>query len=1157
MLTYNLYTNMSSVNWNPLDFNIIGDQFVLDKEQLYFTNGINFNRYSFFDNIKDYSFNNKTGIFLTDYKNNEFLNDKYQPLIQTSLSSIKSILSDYNGNIYKKYTITPQSSGLNAQDDTYDINDVLTFNFYGDKVYVEDFLGFVLTNGGTGDGQLYFAQKNDPISENQLWDYLLGDGAIILFSNNTKFSEIVLKNQFFNLEVSEFTLTAEQLPNNSYLFLNSYKKSKVSFNSVSDSFLVKYDPSPILNQNSLIINKISSYQQNYLGVFPFKNIDENGKCDFYFHSLKNYQSYDYEYGVTGVNREYNKIYTGSNQEKGLNKIYLNYNTDHITVDLHPNRETEFYFNATTDIIPLSAARFIESGATSGDYPYVSDKIFTNSNSVFDEISDVYEIIPKTNTKNLKFLCSWLYEDSNTGKKSWYDRYYNSAYFTLDQALSAAYYSYNKFMVNNNSVVFDIASNVILTPGVKYRYYHIGNDDYLNNLDILNYKIKDNNLVYTNILNITSWYQNPVDSTPYSNDGLTFGNSGGYFGNFWNLDGSNYAVFQANDNLLETDNITVSISLSVDDWSRLNGYQIFGNYFNSGFGLMNDANTTAPIITIFNNNNRKIHNFNYTFGQTSNIKTNMLSANYVQRLSDLSYWVFDTVNVIACKFNVDDGLAVQPFIIKGLTQIDQVETDEDENLYVYDNDLKIYIKLNSITGAIIGSGSINSYCNRIEIGTNNVIFDGLNGSIGVFGNCSVIDNDNNLWQVIGPNLYKNKDIVATVGNSNQLSCDIYNNIWILSDNDAYTKVDSNGNLIFRKNFSKSPLPPDNNCPILSLPEPPTLVLDEDLPFLSTDAKEYILTYDTYQQILVTPPKPKRKFPYKPIVTRSRVMNFVSVPFINQNNSTLTSICGLSATQFDKMVLVDLNDNQAYLIDQNGELSFKINLEVYSDLFGQSNFKTDGDFTGYQNIRKFKLKNKTTLSWKFQTSDDKSNILSKDVSQLSNGWHNFTFTFDGISGIARYYIDSILVDTLFLKNNLNVKYLYRTSLLLGETSIKNTTLNVLLNLQEGYRYIGGVADLKIYNIELSPNDVKQLYYSSVFSPRIKPVSWKMKTGVRNYVEEISKYFQFQLPTNKSNYYNINIHNLNISDELKKNIELAINNIVGKLSPAYTNLHKINWK
>jgi hypothetical protein len=479
-------------------------------------------------------------------------------------------------------------------------------------------------------------------------------------------------------------------------------------------------------------------------------------------------------------------------------------------------------------------------------------------------------------------------------------------------------------------------------------------------------------------------------------------------------------------------------------------------------------------------------------------------------------------------------------------------DSYENLYIYDNISKNYIKIDK-NGNYLMISSVDKSCNRIEIDLNDNIVNG--NPIGVYGNCSVIDNYNNLWQVIGSNLYKNKDIIGTVGISNQLLCDIYNNIWVLSDDDSYTKIDENGNFLFKYSFKKIPLISDSNCPPSLPPKPIKIkVLDEELPFLSTKDRRYILTFPDYYQILVNPPKEKVKTAELPDKKLTRVANFINIPVLNSIDKNLTSICGLSSIEYDQMVLVDPNDNEAYMINQLGQLVLKVNLENFIDKNDFVKFATGGDFTGYQYIRKFKNIKNTKLSWKFQTN--KENILSYDVSGLPQGWHHFCFTFNSLSKEAFYYIDSVLVD--FTKEiSGDLIYNYKTSLIIGATTIKNTLLNNFLNVRDGYKMVGSVGDLKIYNIPLNGNDVEHLYYSSSFSPKIKDLNWDMKVGYRNYIEEISEWFQFQLPTNKSKYYNINIHNLNVDDSLKQNIESAINKIINRLSPAHTLLNKINWK
>ena len=185
------------------------------------------------------------------------------------------------------------------------------------------------------------------------------------------------------------------------------------------------------------------------------------------------------------------------------------------------------------------------------------------------------------------------------------------------------------------------------------------------------------------------------------------------------------------------------------------------------------------------------------------------------------------------------------------------------------------------------------------------------------------------------------------------------------------------------------------------------------------------------------------------------------------------------------------------------------------------------------------------------------LTHPVSSLPKGWHNFVFVFDSYNGVANYYIDTIKVDSVKFTPYLELYYDYRTSLLLGATTIKNTILNNLIDIDNGYKFVGSVGDLKMYNIVLNDNDVKQLYNSSTFSPEIQTLKWNMPVGKRNYIEEIKNWYKFQLPTNQSKYFNITIHNFGASSNVKNNIELAIRSIISKLSPANTSLYKINWK
>jgi hypothetical protein len=1426
--------NISDIYWNPVDFSIVGEQFSLKRNSITFSNGMSFNVFEFLKNIKDISFNNKNGIILTDLnKNSNILEDKETPKTITELKIIESpIVSSYDNSTYRIF-----NNILSAvNDNTYTLNDKLIFEILDDNnLLIKNNNGLYLTN--TDDINLVFNTRITPLDPSQTFNYLLGEDYITLFSSDSNYTNIITENYDRKIILSNFSQST--IPQNSIFKLVSYSNQDRGYNSLTDSFIVKYDANPLINQKQLIIKtKDFDYHQNYLGVFPDENFTLNDKghavFDLYFHPLKNYQTTEYDYNNNKINRIYNKIYSGTNQSKGLEKIHLGYQTSAIKIEFQPNQLTPFYFSPTSDSLPLSSSGLIEDGAIAGEFPYTSDRLFTSIKSNFKELQEISTF--NTTNSNNRYLCSWL--SNKNDKKTWYDRYYNSAYYTVEQALTSSNLLYND-KDPNLPYLYDIPSETFLTPGSLYEYYHVGKNDSINFLNDLDVSYKNEKLTHSNVLSITNWLSSPIiDDSTYKNDGLAFEqNYSNFKGDYWHLDGSNHAVFPAKSSLLQNDKLSVSLWINVEDWSNINGYQIFGNYYDSGFGLICDSRSFAPLITLANSSTGKIYSFNYRFGQVSTVQAPS-GVNVINRMSDLSYWLFDTADKIGYRYSVDDKFL---FSVKldSVSQIDQIEFDGNENIYVYDNNSKTYVVLDK-NGDFVRSGNIPKNSNRLEIDLNNNI-------IPIFGNASVIDNLNNIWETIGTNLYKNREVYAIVGNTSQIICDNSNNIWLLGTDDSFTKINADGTIGVVNRFSKTVLDDPNNCPPPPNITPPLLIqLDEDLPFLSTNNKKNIVT-KTFQEILITEKRNARILPKTPPTQRIRNIGVINVP-----SNAFTNVCSLTSAGIeDRIVIIDSTDNEAYILDNNGEPISKINFNGILGPDENASFFAYGDFTGYEIIRKFSNSHVTNnFSWKFSIAQNSTGILNTEsvdniinkintiiqnknntpmtspsggsnptrinaantllvnksnlqqrvinfinnkypsmfnnssvleskyyrdigyiidavaadinnnanhrsvevgnmyfsqifnnntvpvipqnelsptidaitvlgsymaslvsdfgikskiidncatvvfpllnngkllnyvpagnpskndlmladeiaknkiqlqnsitayvqangyfsdssllskftidtgfiidsiihdlttgvnarsieyalaywnsvttslpsnniqnqiiktvdafnqlktliksitvkatdqrllslkypVSNLPKGWHNFVFTFDSTLGTACYYIDGILIDNVNFPRNYQLFYNYRTSLLLGATTIKNTILNNLLNVDNGYKFVGDVGELRMYNIYLNQNDVQQIYYASRFTLEQRSLKWNMNVGKRNYIEEITNWFQFKLPTNKSKYFNINIHNLNVNGNVKNNIELAIRSIIDKLSPANTSLYKIKWK
>ena len=172
--------------------------------------------------------------------------------------------------------------------------------------------------------------------------------------------------------------------------------------------------------------------------------------------------------------------------------------------------------------------------------------------------------------------------------------------------------------------------------------------------------------------------------------------------------------------------------------------------------------------------------------------------------------------------------------------------------------------------------------------------------------------------------------------------------------------------------------------------------------------------------------------------------------------------------------------------------------------------------------------------------------------------FSFVFDSSKGSAEYYIDSILVNSVnFEKDVYNIKFDYKSSLLLGASNIKNKVLNDVIGIQNGYKFIGSISDLRVYAKSLSQSQLRAIYHTSPFSYPIRDLYWNIPTGERNFIECVNQWYKMQITGSKSKFFNLKIHNLEADDALKGIIEESVRNVVKKIIPFYTGLNQILWE
>lgn len=1147
------FYNPSDIGWKPIELNLVGETYPLKSVPVVFNNGLKFNLYECLNANKDCQVNNKTALFLTDLEQQSAFLDQNTNYGETEpLTQIVSPIATLDNKIIENSKIQdePWNRLLATDRINYTKEDNFIFKFESDYVTIESEKDnhFLTWLGGTGQGNVIVYPKIFPLINNQKFKYFLGDDSIILFKYDNFFNDIIMNDNGFDVKfyVNQFYGTQAYgvsslpsfyqgvMPSNSIIKLLAYKKRFSLESDLKNSFLAKYETDPLIPKNNLTLNesyKKIPYTQNYLGIIPYENPtykDKSISYPLHIHGLKNYQTPEYNYALyrknseleennLGVRRYYNKIFSGTNQINGLEQLYLSYTSNSVEIDFPSDEDTPFYFAATDKRVKIEEANLTEDGALAGHVPYISDRLFF-------KLEDYSEVMPNLpvppsikgggkNIANNTWLCSWLSLSSN-GKSVWLDRYYNSAFYTVNEALTSKVYKYEQKLNDNTPYVFDVPSTMFLEVGGLYRYFHTGRKTRESYLDYLDTIENDPHLPNGGkLLHVKNWNSDPLnDSSLYNNNGILYFNKlENLKDSYFELDGTNHAIFPARNILLEQNKLTVSLWIDVNDWNDVDGSQIFGNYFDSGFGLINESSLTTPIITLVNKNTNKFHNINYRFANINSFPISDLidiSENkIIIRLYDFSFWIFDIKQKIAKKFSIDEQL-LYTVSIPYLDNINQVEVDSKENLYIFDK-LSRRCVICNFKGQYINDVVLEESIQRIEIDLNDQL-------IPIYGEHSVIDNKNAIWQVLGSNLYRGIDplklsesqIFANIGYVQSMVCDADNNIWIAHEQDSITKINTNEEKIeFTVRVGRSASLPANPCNILD------------------------------RQIF-------------------RYLNLIRVPI-----DTDSSLCNTDNKKTeDRVLLVDTNEKTLYQLDIFGNLLTKLDL---MGLFQDSNgiVYCDGDITGYQNIRKYKSVYKK-FSWKVKIADvNKNNAqlysLSYNLSSLSKGWHHFAFVVDTIDGYVTSYLDSVPIETFnFEPKKYQLSYDYRTSLLLGIQTIKNTNLNDIIEIDDGYKFIGRVSDLRLYGKALNRNVIEQIFYSSVLGTTDKKMVWNMPVGKRSYVEDVRNWYKMQLPGSKSKYFNIKIHNLNVTDDVKLVIEDAIKNNLHKISPAQASLYKIEW-
>lgn len=282
---------------------------------------------------------------------------------------------------------------------------------------------------------------------------------------------------------------------------------------------------------------------------------------------------------TYEHRRYNKLFTGTNQLQGADKIYLDHTCGSHDIEIRPGMN---YINFPQQPEPVTRLNIndttlIDSGSIASNVPMTSDRVYKKLSGY----RSTTRWGDPSNEQTGMWLCTWLSGSNDPSERPvWVDRYYNPSTTGGVPALTLETQStHNKYETDTNDQflsvndeVYDEVSKLTFEPGALYGYYRLDDKDNINATSVLSphqYSDGLDTFMTTNYRPLES-----VDKVyDFNHDRVGIINS-------------------IKDKSLEE--LTIMFDFDFKNYKELIGHQILGNYTNSGFGIFN-ANNVSPFL----------------------------------------------------------------------------------------------------------------------------------------------------------------------------------------------------------------------------------------------------------------------------------------------------------------------------------------------------------------------------------------------------------------------------------------------------------------------------------------------------------------------------------------------------------------------------------
>ena len=560
-----------------------------------------------------------------------------------------------------------------------------------------------------------------------------------------------------------------------------------------------------------------------------------------------------------------------------------------------------------------------------------------------------------------------------------------------------------------------------------------------------------------------------------------------------FDGKTFGYIES-DKKIEQNNATFSFFLEKDDWDIPSGNIIFGNYVNGGFGFYNYILNTP--YNILKSNDNALSVFNNSFKKIENLSTENLTLCSISGISRRNG--FENIHVFTSDFRLIE-IDLRGTIVDSNSTVKSIlSLSNSDKIYSITNDEK-YSYVSTTNGIA-----------KVDLDNNNVYIKTEKTTIGSGTLFEIIvDGNENLYKVYGTqSILRNNDIYCLSGgkiSTYSTSLSVLSN-YIESD----YAIDCFG------------ITKDREVNFISNNE---FYIYADDSFESFTTIEYLSTYSlSAKQISYC-----EKFEYGEL---KKIKNIFC------QNSTESYIIQIDDNYNQNLIKLDKKYD---IIQSNMDIgNYNHNIQYLSQMYNDKTYH-------------FKVK----LLNKVNAEDHTEIIFNIQSSDLSTGKRHFVFSIDCYNGNANFYLDGQLYSTkTFEKRKYIISNTFNNRIFYGT--------NPFFNGVPAFKHMKDPRDFICSKLKLTENHIlnKALdnqeviyFYSKVYPPN--DLKYNMPSGVRSFIDNMEKVFNFNIPMFKSNHFGMRILNSGIVfDSLRKDLEKYIIERINDFLPYYTELDGIEW-